>query len=149
MLHLEAVLFIFLIVEGFELIDSELVELIEVVPPLVARAEVGAQVGVGDVTAHGGSDIEGAHCEDIDTVTGDGTQSGGNALDNAGMDMGTLAGGDMNTHTGAAEEECSFVVSFRDLSADAKSDAMEHILGIIGIAVLGDAQILDLPALLA
>jgi hypothetical protein len=62
--------------------------------------------------------------------------------------MGTLAGGDMDTHTGAAEQQGSFVIALGDLCAHAQSHSVEHQVGIIGVAVLPNAKVKDLPALL-
>ena len=41
LIDLEAVGLVFFVVKGFQLVEGELVELIEVVPPLIARAKFG------------------------------------------------------------------------------------------------------------
>ena len=105
MLELEAVGFIFLIVEGFQLVDGELMELVEVMPPLVAAAEGCAEVCVGNVAAHLRGDVERAHREHVHAVAGDRAQRRGNGLDHARVDVRALAGGDVNAHAGAAEDQ--------------------------------------------
>ena len=60
-LDLEAVFLVFLVVKGLQFVDGQFMEFIEVMPPLVARAQFGAQIGVGDIAAHLRGDVEGAH----------------------------------------------------------------------------------------
>ena len=85
MLELEAVLFVFLIIERFQLVNSQLVEFVEILPPLVAASQLRAEVGIGNISAHLGSDIERTHCKNVDAVSGYGSQCRGNALDDSGM----------------------------------------------------------------
>ena len=57
--HLEAVRLVFLVVEGVQLVDGDLVELVEVGPPLPAAAEVVVQERVRALLAQLGRDVEG------------------------------------------------------------------------------------------
>ena len=52
LVDLGAVGLVLLVTERFQPVDSQLVELVEVVPPLVTAAQLGIQVRIGDVTAY-------------------------------------------------------------------------------------------------
>ena len=117
-------------------------------PPLVAGAKLGVQISVRNVTAHFGSNIEGAHCQYVDTVPGDGAQGGGDALHHACMNVRALGGGDMDAHTGAAEDQGALKLVLGDHGADAQTETVEHQVGVVRVAVCFDADIGDFPTLL-
>ena len=52
LVDLGAVGLVLLVTERFQPVDSQLVELIEVVLPLIAADQIGVQVRIGDVTAY-------------------------------------------------------------------------------------------------
>ena len=146
MLHAEAVLFVLLVVEGLQLVNGQLVELVEVVPPLVAAAQLRAQVGVGYLAAHLGRHVKRAHRQHVHAVAGYRAQRRRHALHHARMDVRALAGRNVYAHAGAAEGQTALVFALGYLCAHAQAHAVEHVFGIVVVGRL-DAHVLYLPAL--
>ena len=90
MLHLEAVLLVFFVIEGVELVNGDLVELVEVRPPLPAAAEVVVEERVRALLAEFGRDVERAERENVDAVPRDRAERRGNGLDDTRVDARTL-----------------------------------------------------------
>jgi hypothetical protein len=63
------------------------------------------------------------------------------------MNVGALGCGDVDTHTGSAEEECSFEIALGYMRTYTKAYTVEHIFGIVRVAVCNNAKVGDLPAL--
>ena len=61
MLHLESVGFVFLVVEGVQFVNGDLVELVEIRPPFPTAAEIVVEVRIGALLAELGRHIERAH----------------------------------------------------------------------------------------
>lgn len=129
-LNLKAVSLVLFIVEGIELIASELVELVEVGPPLPVGTEVSAEVSLYDVDSHGGSYVESTHSQNVYTVTGDSAASSGNRLNNACVNAGALTCSNVNTHTGAAEQKSTIEFLLGDGCTNTETNAVEHKIGI-------------------
>ena len=146
MFELEAVGLELLVVERFQLVHGQLVELVKVRPPLVAGAQIVAQERLGDLDAHLRRDIEAAHRQHVAVVARDAAQARGNGFDDGRVYMRTLARRDVDAHARAAEDQRALVFALGDLRAHAQADAVEHVFRAVVLFVL-DAQILDLPAL--
>ena len=130
---LKAVFLISIIVKFLQLVNSKLMKFIKIMPPFVSASELCVQLCIGNVTAHGGGHIESTHGQYIDAVAGDGPEGCRDTLHHACVDMRTLAGGNVNSHTGSTEKKGSFKLAFGNLASDAKSHSVEHSLGSIGI----------------
>lgn len=144
-LELEAVCLELLVVERLELVVRELVEFVEVRPPLVALSHRQTEIRVGDLDSHIVAYPVTAHCEDIHVVARDGALRGHDRLDDGGVNVRALARRDVDAHSGAAEDQRALKFTLRDLRADHQADAMEHL----GMRIVRgtDADIGDLPAL--
>ena len=59
-----------------------------------------------------------------------------------------LACRNMDAHTRAAKQKCSFIIALGNLRTDAQSHAVKHQIGILWITVLFNAEIKNFPALL-
>ena len=147
-LHLEAVRLVLLVVEGVELVDGDLVELVEVRPPLPAAAEIVVEERVRALLAEFGCHIERAHRENVHTVSCDGAERGRDALDDARMHAWALRRGDVDAHAGAAEDERALKLLLGDHRANAKPDAVEHQFRVVRIGIGLHANVSDRPALL-
>ena len=86
---------------------------------------------VNDLYAHRRRYVLSAHREDVEVVGCRSALSCGNALNDACLDMGALAGCDMDAHAGAAEYEAFLIFAFRDLCADPEAYAVEHLCGSV------------------
>ena len=53
----------------------------------------------------------------------------------------------MDPHSGAAEQQRALEFPFGNFTPDAQPHSVEHVFGVVGIAVPGDAEVGDLPAL--
>ena len=147
-LHLEAVRLVLLVVEGVEFVDGDLVELVEVRPPLPAAAEIVVKEGVRTLLAKLWRHVERAHREDVHAVAGDGAEGGGDALDHARMNARALRRGDVYAHARAAEDERALELLFGDHRADAQADSVEHQLRVVRVGVGLNADVRHRPALL-
>ena len=63
-----------------------------------------------------------------------------------GVNVGALAGGDVDAHAGAAEDQRALKLALGDHRAHAQADAMEHVLRVLHAGV-GHAHVGDRPAL--
>ena len=147
-LHLEAVRLVGIVVEGVELVNGDLVELVEVRPPLPAAAEIVVEKRVRALLAELGRHVERAHREDVDAVPRDRAERRGNRLDDARMDARTLRRGDVDAHARSAEDERALELLLRDHRTDAKPDAVEHELRVVRIGIGLHADIRHRPPLL-
>ena len=49
-IYLKAVLFVFFVIEGFQLVNSKLMKFVEIVPPFPARAKLVGKIRIRDIT---------------------------------------------------------------------------------------------------
>ena len=148
MLDLEAVCLVLFIVERIQFIDGDLVEAVEIRPPFPAGAKVIVQVSIGTLLAQFGSHIECAHSQNVDTVTGNGTECSGNRFHNTCVNAGALGSCDVNTHTGTTEDHSAVKFLLGDHGTNAQANAVEHQFGIVGVGVSLHTDIGNGPALL-
>jgi len=149
---LEAVGLIGSIVECVQFVNGNLMEAVKVGPPFPTAAEIVVQIGICALLAQFGSHIESTHGQNIDAVAGDGAESGGNGFHNTCMDAGALAGCNVDTHAGAAENHGTLKFLLGDHGTDTQADSVEHQLGVIGVGIglytdIGDGPTLVLQIL--
>ena len=119
MLDLEAICLVLFVIKGVQLVDSDLMEAVEVRPPFPAAAKIIVQECVSTLLAQFGGNIESTQSQHVDTVAGDSAECGGNRLNNTCMDAGALGSSDVDTHTGAAEDHCTLKFLLGDHGAGA------------------------------
>lgn len=117
--------------------------LVESVPGLVSGPEGGLEERVGHGHRGARGDVEGSHGEQVCFVGCGAAPRGGHGLADGGVHVGALGGGDVDAHAGAAERESAFELSFGDLRAERKADAVVHG-GTLGVG----RQVGDGPAAL-
>ena len=63
------------------------------------------------------------------------------------MHVRALAGGDVNAHAGAAEQQRTLVFPFGNFRAYPQAHPVEHVFRVVVVGALVAAQILNFPAL--
>ena len=133
-----------LVIELVQLVVRQLMELVEIGPPLVSVTKIVVEVRLGDLYTQIASDPMSAHCKNVDVVTRDGTECGVGGFNNGGVNAGALACGNVDSHAGAAEDHSTLEFALGDLRTHLETDAVEH-LGILVIKCLY-SNVGDLPA---
>ena len=146
-LDLEAIGLVFFVIESIQFVNGDLMEAIEVRPPFPAAAEIVVQERICALLAQLGSNIEGTQGQHVDTVAGNGTECCGNRFNNTCVDTGALGSGNVNAHTGTAEDHSTLEFLFGDHGTGTQTDAVEHQLRIVGVGISLHTDIGNGPAL--
>jgi hypothetical protein len=136
---LESISFVGFVIEALTLVEADPVVIPKAFPVFVSVTKAAFEKSIGHRHSEAGCGVNGSHCKNVRIVRRRGASSGHYALADGSVHVRTLAGGNVDSHPRAAEQQSFLEFTFRDARAYKEPYAMVHWRIILNWCEVGNS----------